>query len=67
MALPFLFCSLLSLLVSCTRNEEKLFEAIEKGDTVKVKALLARGVDVNSKNKEGLTPLMLASWTKKQQ
>jgi ankyrin repeat protein len=37
-----------------------LIEAAEKGDTEKVKALLAQGADVNAKNKRGSTALMLA-------
>ena len=38
-----------------------LIEASSKGDTEKVQALLAQGADVNAKNNDGGTALMIAS------
>jgi ankyrin repeat protein len=39
---------------------DELLTAAEKGDTGKVRALLAKGADVNAKDSDGATPLMLA-------
>jgi hypothetical protein len=40
---------------------ENLFEAAYRGDLPEVKPLLAKGAEVNAKNKHGRTALMLAS------
>ena len=49
------------LLATCA-NSAQVFEAIERGDTANVEALLAKGVDVNAKDKIGWTPLHRAAY-----
>ena len=44
-----------------TNNSDKLIDACQEGDISIVKALLAKGADVNAKNAYGMTPLMVAS------
>jgi len=45
---------------SCSSNEDKLFRAINNGDSEKVSGLLENGVSVLATNKNGLTPLDIA-------
>lgn len=40
---------------------EKLLRAAEAGDATRIEALLANGVDINSRDKRGFTPLMYAA------
>lgn len=40
---------------------EKLLKAAEAGNTARIEALLAGGVDVNGRDKRGFTPLMYAA------
>lgn len=42
------------------RNPSSLMEAASKGDADTVQALLAKGADVNAKDNNGATALMLA-------
>lgn len=44
-----------------TEDEKALFKAVAKNDIEEVRWLLARGVDVNAKNKYCYTALMSAS------
>ena len=44
-----------------TRQVLALFDAAEKGDTSRVKALLDKGVSAKAQAPNGLTPLILAS------
>jgi ankyrin repeat protein len=57
----FLLSICVTLLAFAGPNED-LIAAAEKGDIATVQALLAKGVDVNAKDKDGRTALMLASW-----
>ena len=43
-------------------NQKKLIKAAKKGNAAKIEKLLARGADVNAKNKEGRTALMGAAF-----
>ncbi len=50
--------TLLALVASaCAADESPLFEAVKKGDKAEVEALLAKGADVNAKDRHGKTPL----------
>jgi ankyrin repeat protein len=56
----------LGALIVCTAtaaptDSEKLLKAAEAGDTVRIEALLAGSVDINSRDKRGFTPLMYAA------
>ena len=42
---------------------DDLLAAAESGDLAKIRALLAEGADLNAKNSNGQTPLMLAAGT----
>ncbi|HZP94651.1 MAG TPA: ankyrin repeat domain-containing protein [Burkholderiales bacterium] len=42
-------------------DTEKLLKAAEAGDTARIEALLAAGVDVDGRDKRGFTPLMYAA------
>ncbi|HAQ62056.1 TPA: hypothetical protein DCR49_08715 [Candidatus Delongbacteria bacterium] len=57
----FLFAgvTLLSLL-SCTSDDDKLFDAIKNGDIEEVKSLIEGGISVLSTNSRGLTALEVA-------
>lgn len=45
----------------CSTKQSRLQDAVEKGDTDTVRALLAQGAEVNAKGKNGFTPLILAA------
>ncbi len=45
------------------QNLQHLFSAIKNNNYDSVKILISQGVDVNAKNDDGLTPLMLACYT----
>ena len=63
----YLTCTLLFMMtVNLLSNHFKkgLFDAVEKCDKAKVEEMLALGADVNSKNEDGLTPLMVAARNK---
>src|SRR5574337_844034 len=51
-----------SLFESGGKPAEKLIEASKSGATEKVKSLLAEGADVNTRDQDGWTALMHASW-----
>lgn len=42
-------------------SQKKLIKAAKKGNTAKIEKLLARGADVNARNKSGWTALMHAA------
>ncbi len=44
---------------------DDLLEAVKLGNLDKVKAMIASGIDVNAKNKDGLTAVMVAAWAGK--
>ena len=52
---------LFALLANAGDLNSDLIEAVNKGDTVAVEALLAGGADVNAKDNTGRTTLMLAA------
>jgi uncharacterized protein len=47
--------------VAASTDAEKLLKAAEAGDGARIEALLANGVDINSRDKRGFTPLMYAA------
>lgn len=49
------------LLAACANSALVFEEAVERGNTVKVEALLAKGANVNAKNADGRTPLHQAA------
>lgn len=51
----------LVLVMGCSTTQDKLFNAASEGDAGMVKALLEKGADVNARNGEGDTPLILAA------
>ena len=56
----FIF-TLLALIASAhAENDSPLHEAVKKGNKAAVEALLAKGADVNAKDKNGATPLQWA-------
>jgi outer membrane protein assembly factor BamB len=57
----FLFAVLLTPPASAADLKEKLWSAAKKGDAKAVEALLAQGVDVNSKTAYGATALLYAA------
>jgi ankyrin repeat protein len=48
-------------LIYSISHSQKLYKAVEQGDTVKVKELINKGEDVNEYNKNGLFPLWRAA------
>ena len=50
----------LSIFLSCSSDENKLYRAIENGNLSKVQALVENGVSVIEKNENGLTPIQIA-------
>ena len=50
----------LSIFLSCSSDENKLYRAIEKGNLAKVQSLVENGVSVISKDENGLTPIEIA-------
>lgn len=58
----FLFFGFCLLTASAqSANDSPLYQAIEKGDAATVEALLAKGADINAKDKNGGTPLLFAT------
>ena len=47
--------------VNLTKQDQSLFEAVEKGDVEELKKLIAKGADVDAKNQEGWPLLVLAA------
>ncbi|MFA5106679.1 MAG: ankyrin repeat domain-containing protein, partial [Candidatus Micrarchaeia archaeon] len=45
-----------------TEQNKKLLEAVSSGDLAGVKEALAAGADVNAKDRDGYTALMVASY-----
>ena len=50
----------LSIFLSCSSDENKLYRAIENGNLAKVQTLVENGVSVIEKNENGLTPIQIA-------
>ncbi|MFQ5927816.1 MAG: ankyrin repeat domain-containing protein [Terriglobia bacterium] len=59
-AAVLLITLLMPLLATAGDINPDLIEAAKKGDAAAVEALLAAGADVNAKDKDGMTALMLA-------
>ncbi len=63
----FVFAFLVLAASAYAADDSPLFEAVGKGDKAEVEALLAKGEDVNAKDKYGNTPLRDAAyWGKKE-
>ncbi|MBU0600637.1 ankyrin repeat domain-containing protein [bacterium] len=62
-SLAFLVCLFVFVLSvnSSADNKKKLVDATKRGDISTVQALLAKGAEVNAKDKDGITALMEAS------
>ncbi|HQO09200.1 MAG TPA: ankyrin repeat domain-containing protein [Clostridiales bacterium] len=58
--LYFLALVIIVLVCSCTKEENKLFDAIKEGDLDKVQSLVESGVSVMSCNSNGLSALEIA-------
>ncbi|MFH1897366.1 MAG: ankyrin repeat domain-containing protein [Candidatus Desantisbacteria bacterium] len=57
-----LVCLFVFVVCGCSAgNKEELLDVAEKGDISTVKALLAKGAEVNAKSNDGVTALMAAS------
>lgn len=48
-------------LTGCSNRDGELFTACEKGDVDRIKDLLDRGAQVNARNRNGETPLLVAA------
>src|SRR4029434_6398387 len=48
--------------VDSTRFNHELFLAVESRNLKKIESLIEAGADVNSRDTDGLTPLILSSW-----
>ncbi|MCA1959867.1 MAG: ankyrin repeat domain-containing protein [Desulfomonile sp.] len=60
-ALAFSIVTGAILLVACGGRNANLFASCEAGDVDRIKSLLDRGADVNARNRNGETPLMVAA------
>jgi hypothetical protein len=58
----FVVIMLMPVLAYAEDLDTELIEQASKGDVEKVKALIARGADVNTRTKDDLTCLMKATW-----
>jgi MFS family permease len=56
------FFVMVSVVASAQGSSSELLKAAERGDTNRVKALIAASEDVNARTKDGLTCLMKAAW-----
>lgn len=54
------FLLLLLLLPSCTAPPDSLHAAVKRNDSIAVQQLIQRGAEVDARDSDGLTPLMLA-------
>ncbi len=59
----FLLAAAAFVLIGCASGNKslQLIRAAEKGETRKVKELIASGADINAKDKQGWTPYLAAS------
>ena len=53
---------LVAVAVAQTSQADAFYAAIRANDLTRLTALLAQGADVNSKDTQGITPLMYAAW-----
>ena len=60
-ALYFIMAIFVVLTVGCATPGDPLMKAAKRGDTATIEALLAKGADVNVKNKGGKTALNIAA------
>ena len=49
------------LIISCAKPQDQLFKAVEKGDTGAAVKAMEKGADLNIKDKNGYTALMIAA------
>jgi ankyrin repeat protein len=61
LAIPAAAALLLPLVARADQRAPALFSAVESGDLSVVRQVLDRGADIEARNAEGLTPLMVAA------